>query len=330
MPRLLPASSLRASRLPAVLSVLGSCVSVQFGAALASPLFGELGSWGVTLLRLALAAIILLAIARPRSWRWRRGQWREVIPFGIAFAGMNGFFYASIAHIPLGPAVAIEFLGPLGLAAILSRRGRDLVWVGIAVVGVGLLGMAGAGDALDPLGVVFALIAGVFWALYVLTGARVGRSVDGMGGLAVGMAVSAVVLLPVGLEGALTVVGRPELLLPAAGMAVLASVVPYSLELSALRRLPERVFGVLLALEPAVATLAGWLLLGQASGWLRLAAIALVIVASVGSTVTASTGRREAAPEAARAAAPEAATEAAPAVADDLSAERAVNETATR
>ncbi|MDN4614307.1 EamA family transporter [Leifsonia sp. F6_8S_P_1B] len=282
--------------LPPVLAVLGSCVSVQFGAALATPLFAELGSWGVTLLRLALAAVILIAIARPRSWRWRRGQWREVVPFGIAFAGMNGFFYASIAHIPLGPAVAIEFLGPLGLAAILSRRGRDLVWVGLALVGVGLLGFAGAGDALDPLGVVFALVAGAFWALYVLTGARVGRAVDGIGGLAVGMAVSAVVLLPIGLEGALTVVTRPELLLPAAAMAVLASVIPYTLELSALRRLPERVFGVLLALEPAVATLAGWLLLGQTSGWLRLAAIALVIAASIGSTVTAATRTREAAP----------------------------------
>src|SRR4051794_21011157 len=270
--------------------VLGSCVSLQVGAAGAAQLFPTMGSAGVTLLRLLVAALVLLAVTRPHVHRWTRRQWVAVVAFGLCLAGMNGSFYAAIARIPLGAAVTIEFLGPLALAAVLSRRLRDLGWVLLAATGVVLLGLAadgGGGPGLDRVGVAFALLAGVFWAGYIMTSARVGAAVPGQGGLAVALGVGALALVPVGAVGAATVVGRPDLLLLAAVTGLLASVVPYTLELSALRRLPPRVFGVLLSLEPAVAALAGWALLAQPLGAPEAVAVGVVVVASVGSTLSA-------------------------------------------
>lgn len=277
---------------PAALMVLGSCTSLQIGAALATHLFPVAGASGATLLRLGMAAGVLLALTRPGVRAWSREQWRAVVLFGLSLAGMNGFFYASIARIPLGTAVTIEFLGPLTLAAAHSRRPRDAGWVLLAVVGVFTLGWAGDGGSagsLDPVGVAFALVAAVFWALYILAGSRAGSAVPGRGGLAVAMAVAALALAPGGVHGAAHVTDQPRLLLVALATAVTASVVPYSLELAAMRRIPRRAFGILLSLEPAVATLAGWLVLSQAVGPLALAAIAAVVLASVGSTLTAAT-----------------------------------------
>lgn len=271
-----------------VLMILGSCVSLQFGAALAIGIaFPALGAAGVTTLRLGLAAILLLMMARPRAWRWSVGQWRSVVAFGVALAGMNGTFYEAIARLPLGVAVSIEFLGPLILAAVLSRRRTDLVWVGLALAAMVLLGVESMTEAanLDPLGVLFALIAGAFWALYILTSARVGQRVPGSGGLAMALAVATVCVLPFGMEGLTTGHIDTTVALAALGTALLSSVIPYTLELGALRRLPRHVFGVLLSLEPIVATIAGWVLLGQAAGALRLTAIVLVIIASIGTTV---------------------------------------------
>jgi inner membrane transporter RhtA len=274
---------------PAVLMVLGSCCSLQVGAALAARLFPATGSAGATLLRLGLAAVVLLIVARPAVRAWRNDQWRAVLLLGGALAGMNGFFYAAIARIPLGIAVTIEFLGPLTLAAILSRRGRDFLWVALAAAGVLALGWTGsAASALDPLGVVYVLIAAVFWALYILASARTGSAVAGQGGLAVAMTVGALLLVPSGLSGAAVALTSPRLLLLAAGTALLASVLPYTLELAALRRLPRRVFGILLSLEPAVAALAGWLLLSQRMAPQTAAAITVVVLASVGSTLSAA------------------------------------------
>ncbi|WP_369133745.1 DMT family transporter [Modestobacter sp. I12A-02662] len=275
---------------PAVLMVLGSCVSLQVGAAGAAQLFPAMGSAGVTLLRLLVAALVLLAVTRPHVHLWTRPQWLAVGAFGLCLAGMNGSFYAAIARIPLGTAVTIEFLGPLVLAAVLSRRVRDLGWVLLAATGVVLLGLAadgGGGPGLDRVGVAFALLAGVFWAGYILTSARVGAAVPGQGGLAVALGVGALALVPVGAVGATTVVDRPDLLLLAAVTGLLASVVPYTLELAALRRLPPRVFGVLLSLEPAVAALAGWALLAQPLGGPEAVAVGVVVLASVGSTLSA-------------------------------------------
>ena len=267
--------------------VVGSCLSLPFGAAIAAQLFPVLGSWGVTSLRIGIAALLLLVIVRPRPARWSRAQWAAAGLFGVSLAAMNGFFYAAIDRIPLGPAVAIEFLGPLILAAVLTRRAVDALWVGVALLGMVLLGVDGliGADPLDPLGVVFILIAAVFWVMYIRMSARVGEVIPGSSGLAIGLVIASVLLLPVGIPASITAAGDGRLLLLAVLTAVLSSVIPYSFELAALRRLPQRVFGVLLSLEPAFATLAGWLILGQDATALRMLAIALVVAASVGTTM---------------------------------------------
>jgi len=282
---------LSTGRGPAAALVLGSCVSLQVGAACAARLFPLAGSTGATLLRLGLAAPLLLAAVRPRPHRWDAGQWWPVLAFGLTLAAMNGTFYAAIDRIPLGTAVTIEFLGPLTLAAVLSRRLRELSFVLLAAAGVALLGLGdGTGGAgTDPAGVALALVAGLFWAVYILASRRVGARVAGHGGLAVATAVGALALLPAGAVGAAQAISRPDALLLAAGTALLASVVPYSLELAALRRLPAYVFGVLLSLEPAIAALAGWALLDQPLGPVTAVAVGVVVLASAGSTLS---GRR--------------------------------------
>lgn len=278
-----------------VVLVIGSCLSLPFGAAVAAQLFPVLGPWGVTSLRVAIAAVLLVVIVRPRPGKWTRSQWLAAVLFGVSLAAMNGFFYAAIDRIPLGPAVAIEFLGPLVLAAVLTRKLRDFAWVGIALLGMVVLGIDGliGAEPLDPLGVVFILIAAGFWAMYIRMSARVGALIPGSSGLAMGLVVAAVLLIPVGVPAVSTVAMDPQLLLLAAITAVLSSVIPYSFELAALRRLPQRVFGVLLSLEPAFATLAGWLILGQDATPLRMLAIALVIAASVGTTLGVRRDRRD-------------------------------------
>jgi inner membrane transporter RhtA len=282
----------------AVLLVLGSCTSFQFGAALATHLLPVAGAVGATLLRLGLAAIVLLAVTRPRVRGWSGAQWRSVILFGVSLAGMNGFYYAALARLPLSAAVTIQFLGPLTLSAALSRRWRDGGWIVLALLGVLTLGLAdrhgaGGGGGLDPLGVVFALVSAAFWALYIVAGSRAGAAVPGRSGVAVAMTAGALVLLPFGALGAGHVVGRPGPMLLALGVALLASVVPYTLEFAAMRRAPRRVFGILLSLDPALATLAGWLLLGQRSSPFAVAAVAVVITASVGSTLSAGDSKNQ-------------------------------------
>lgn len=293
------AGSGRSFPAPAALLVLGSCTSLQVGAALATRLFPVAGATGTTLLRLGLAACALLVTTRPRVRGWTRGQWGAVACFGFSLGTMNGFFYASISRIPLGVAVTIEFLGPLTLAAVLSRRARDLGWVLLALVGVLVLGWAGhdgggAGGTLDMTGVLFALIAGGCWALYIVTGARAGAAVPGRGGLAVAMSVGALMLLPLGASGAVHAIDRPSSVLTAAGTAVAASIVPYTLELAALRRIPRNVFGILLSLEPAVAALAGWLLLSQGLGVPALVGIVATVVAGAGSALSGPRSRERA------------------------------------
>jgi inner membrane transporter RhtA len=278
------------------LLVLGSVSSLQAGAALAIGLFPVVGPAGATLLRLGIAAVVLLGAVRPRVRSWDAAQWRAVALYGISLAGTNGFFYAALARLPLGTVVTIQFLGPLALAAALSKRGRDVAWVLLAVTGVLVLGLTGShggadGHPLNPVGVAFSLASAAFWALYIVAGTRASAAVPGRGGLAVAMTIGALVLAPIGAHGAWHATGRPHLLLIALGTALLGSVVPYTLELAAMRRAPRRVFGILLSLEPAVAALAGWLLLGQRTGPVAIAGIAVVIFAATGSAL----GTKEAA-----------------------------------
>ncbi|WP_235829310.1 EamA family transporter [Gulosibacter macacae] len=286
----LPASnsSARSAAMPALL-IIGSSISLQIGAAFAVRLFPELGSWGVNALRLMVAGAVLLAVVRPRAGGWTGRQWRSVLLLGLAMGGMNGTFYASIEHIPLGTAVAIEFIGPLLLSAILSRRARDLIWVIIAALGMGAVALDSliGGSALDPLGVVFALVAAAFWAAYILAGARVGVLVPGNGGLGFALVIGSLISVPLGWEGIGMALSDWRLLGLAVATAILGSLLPYSLEFVALRRLPKPVFGVLMSLEPAVATIGGWLLLAQVPGPWKIVAVVLVIVASIGITLGA-------------------------------------------
>ncbi|WP_243636627.1 MULTISPECIES: DMT family transporter [unclassified Rhodococcus (in: high G+C Gram-positive bacteria)] len=273
----------------AVAMIVGSCVSLQFGAALAVQIFPLAGSWAVTAARLAIAAVLLAVFVRPRVRQWSRAQWKVVCALGASLAAMNGSFYAAIERIPLGVAVSIEFLGPLVLAAVLSRRRVDLCWAGVALVGMAMLGIESAvhSTSLDPIGVLFALLAAGFWSLYILANARVAQDVPGTGGLAVALAVGSICIMPIGMMQGIEAFADPKVLAIVALVGLLSSAIPYSLELAALRRIPRNVFGVLLSLEPIFATLAGWLLLHQSAGVLRLSAIALVIVATVGTVVTA-------------------------------------------
>ena len=259
--------------------VLTAAGSLQVGAAFAVTLFDELGPAGAAFLRLALAAVVLWAIWRPRL----AGDLRVAAAFGVALGLMNWFIYEAMARIPLGVAVAIEFAGPLLVAVLGSRRPLDGLWVLLAGTGIVLLTDPGGGSV-DALGVGFALAAAACWMAYIHLGARTGAAFPGGGGLAIAMVVGAVVVAPAGLVGgAGSALSAPDLLGAALVVALASSVLPYSLELEALRRLPAAVFGVLMSLEPAVAALAGFVILSQALGARELLAIGMVVVASAGA-----------------------------------------------
>ncbi|MEJ1200696.1 MULTISPECIES: EamA family transporter [unclassified Streptomyces] len=270
--------------------VLAGGLSVQFGAALAVSLMPRAGALGVVTLRLAVAAVVLLLICRPRLRGHSRADWGTVVVFGIAMAGMNGLFYQAVDRIPLGPAVTLEVLGPLALSVFASRRAVNLVWAALALAGVFLLG-GGGFDSLDPAGVAFALGAGAMWAAYIVFSARTGRRFPQADGLALAMAVGAVLFLPLGIAESGGKLLDPMTLALGAGVALLSSVLPYTLELLALRRLPAPTFAILMSLEPAIAAAAGFLILDQALSATQSAAIALVIAASMGAVRT-QVGRR--------------------------------------
>ena len=275
-----PAWSLE--RIPAVWLVVGGIVSVQFGAAIAKQLFPLVPPTAMVWLRLVTSAAVFLLVVRPRLRGHTRGDWTVALAFGVSLATMNWAIYQSFARIPLGIAVTIEFLGPLAVAVAGSRRPRDLVWVVLAALGVGLLGLSPA--RLDVVGVLFALLAAAGWACYILLSARTGQRWPGVSGLAVASLVGAVALAPPAVLEAGGRLLEPKVLLLGLAVGLLSSVIPYSLELVALRRIPPRVFGILMSLEPAVAALAAMLLLAEFLTPVQWVAMACVVVASVGST----------------------------------------------
>lgn len=266
----------------ATLMVLGSITSVQCGAALASSLFDEVGPWGAVLLRTVFAAALLLAVALRGLPALRGGPVGDLWLLALAFAGMNLAFYAAIDRMPLGLVVTIEFVGPLAVAVIGSHRRLDLVWVLLACAGIVLLS-GGVGDGVDTLGAGLALLAAVFWGAYILQSARVGGRYPGLGGLAVAMALSIILVAPFGVAEGGGALLHPAVLAVGLAVGLLASAIPYALELEALRRLPSSVFGVLLSLEPAVAALVGFLALSQDLAPTELVAIGLVVIASAGA-----------------------------------------------
>ncbi|MGB3303261.1 MAG: EamA family transporter [Gordonia sp. (in: high G+C Gram-positive bacteria)] len=275
-------------RIPASVLVVAAVFSVQFGNAIVGSLFDRVGPYGAAALRLGCGALILIAIVRPRVSSWSQRTWLGVILLGVALGGMNLFIYLAIAQIPLGIAVTIELLGPLAIATAGSRRVIDLLWVLLAVAGITVLGLR-AGGSITVTGAACAAVAATCWALYIVASARLGARVNGVDGLAAAMLVAAAIVVPIGtFQAAPAVFADPMLLVAFAGVAILTSVVPYALEFTALKRMSTRVFGILSSLGPAVAALAGFMVLGQALSASQLGAICLVVTASAGVVATAS------------------------------------------
>jgi inner membrane transporter RhtA len=271
-------------RFKAVLLVIAAATSVQGGASVAKSLFPSFGPPGVVWLRLLFGSVALWVIARPRLWPRPWNELRLVVALGVVLVSMNVSFYESIDRLPLGVAVTVEFLGPLAVAIVTSRRRVDLVWVALAAGGVALLA-EGGGKGVHPAGLALAALAGVFWALYITLSVPIGKLFPGAGGLAPAMLLGAILITPWGIVSAGPHVKNPQLLGAAVGVGLLSSALPWSLELEALRRLPTNVFGVVLALEPAIAALAGIVLLDERLHVRSWAAIALVVVASAGAAL---------------------------------------------
>lgn len=271
----------RAESIPAPLLVFAGIVSVQFGGALAATLVPVIGAAGSVVLRLAFATSILLVVVRPR-WRGHsRRAWATVVAFGLALGLMNFAFYGSLAHLPIGVAVTIEFTGPLVLAAALSRRVTDVVAVVAAAVGVALIAEVFHVPVADLslVGIGLALTAGAFWAAYIVLSGRTGALFPRLEGLALALVVASLVTIPFGLAS--VPAWDAGIIVKGLGIAILSSVLPYSLELLALRRMATAAFGILLSLEPAVAAIAGLLVLGQVLSPVQVAGMSLVVVASV-------------------------------------------------
>jgi inner membrane transporter RhtA len=272
----------RTTRIPPTVLVLGAIVSVQTGAGIAKSLFDDAGPAGTVLLRVGFAAVVLWLLWRPRPAAHDRTDLRLAALFGVTLAGMNLSFYEALDRIPLGVAVTLEFVGPLGVAVAGSRRTLDVLWVVLAAAGILLLVDIGGGSV-DSTGVGLALLAGGFWAAYIVVNERVGRVFPGGGGLALAMVVATALLVPAGVAGGGDALLDPRVLAIGAAVAMLSSAIPYSLELEALRRIPAGVFGVLMSLEPAVAALAGLAILGEVLGIREWAGIVLIVAASAGA-----------------------------------------------
>ena len=276
-----PAADL--DRIPAPALVIVGVSSVQLGAAIAKSLFDELTPTGLVMLRLVFGALVLGLLFRPRVRDRSSYELHLAVAFGLTLVTMNFCFYQAIDRIPLGIAVTLEFVGPLGIALLGSRRVTDLLWVSLAAAGIVLLAPGIGEDGLDAVGVAFALGAGVLWAAYITLSVRVGRAYSGPTGLVLAMAVGAVIALPFGIASAGSALLEPELLAAALAVAVLSAALPWSLELEALRRMPAHVFGVLMSLEPAIGALVGFVVLGERLGARAVVAIALVVIASAGA-----------------------------------------------
>lgn len=279
----------RAAAMP--LLVIVGLVCQEAGAAVAVGLFPEVGAWGVVALRLVFSAVVLLPLAFVSLRRGAAISWRHVVAFGLSLAAMNVFFYLALERIPLGVAVTIEVTGPLVLSVVASRSWRGALWAVLAGFGVVLLGgsgmLHGGSSGLDPVGIAFAVGAAVMWAAYILAARAAGAAMPGVVGLALAMAVGAVVTLPVAGALAGSALLGPQVLALGFAVAVLSSAIPYGIELSALRRMKAETFAILLALAPAIAALAGLVLLDQRLTWAITAGIALVTVAGVGAVASA-------------------------------------------
>jgi inner membrane transporter RhtA len=275
------------STIPPVPAVILAIVSVQGGAAIAKGLFPVLGAAGTASMRIGLSALLLLVVVRPRLGQLRADQWRAVVPYGLALGAMNFLFYCALARVPLGLAVTLEFVGPLALALSGSRRWFDVVWALLAGVGIALIA-PWSGHGVDVLGMMFALAAGGCWAGYIVLGQRTSAVLPGTLAVAVGMLVGALLVVPFGLVSGQLAALTPHLALLGGLLALFSSVLPFTLEMQALKALPTRTFSILMSLEPAAAAVSGWLLLHERLTTGQWLAVVLIVIASAGATLTTS------------------------------------------
>jgi inner membrane transporter RhtA len=271
--------------IPPVPAVLLSIISVQGGASIAKGLFPVLGAGGTTLIRVGLSAAILLAVNRTNFRHLTRQQWQAVIPYGVILGVMNLVFYLAISRIPLGLGVTLEFIGPLMVAVFGSRRAMDVLWVLLAATGIVLIAPWDT-KSVDPIGVILALLAGAFWAAYILLGARVSKVLNDRDAVTIGMVFGTLAVLPFGISGGGLHQLTPIMFLTGTGLALLSSAIPFTLEMSALRQMPARTFSILLSLEPAVAALCGLVFLHESLSLYEWMAVVLVVIASAGAALT--------------------------------------------
>ena len=270
------------------LAVLGSVTALGVGTSWAKQsLFPVVGAQGTTAVRVGLSALLMLMLWRPWRWRLSRADAQAVVLYGAALGAMNLMFYLSLQTLPFGLAVAIEFAGPLAVAIWSSRRAVDFVWVALAIAGLALLLPLGlSGSTLDPLGVLYAVGAAVFWALYIVFGKRAGHLHAGQS-VSLGLLVAALVVVPVGVVHAGAALLSPSVLLVGVAVAAISSALPISLEMMALKRLPKEAFGIMISMEPAVAALLALALLGERLDTVQWLAIGCIVAASMGSVATA-------------------------------------------
>lgn len=270
------------------LAVLGSVTALGVGTSWAKQaLFPVVGAQGTTAVRVGLSALLMLMLWRPWRWRLSRADAQAVVLYGAALGAMNLMFYLSLQTLPFGLAVAIEFAGPLAVAIWSSRRAVDFVWVALAIAGLALLLPLGlSGSTLDPLGVLYAVGAAVFWALYIVFGKRAGHLHAGQS-VSLGLLVAALVVVPVGVAHAGAALLSPSVLLVGVAVAAISSALPISLEMMALKRLPKEAFGIMISMEPAVAALLALALLGERLDTVQWLAIGCIVAASMGSAATA-------------------------------------------
>ncbi|TDO71295.1 inner membrane transporter RhtA [Flavobacterium chryseum] len=272
--------------IPPVPAVLLAIISVQCGAAIAKTLFPAIGAAGTASIRIGVSALILLIAYRPNLKEITREQWKIVVPYGLSLGAMNLIFYLAIERIPIGLAVTLEFIGPLLVAIIGSRRLVDYCWVLLAAAGIVLIA-PWSNDRIDPLGVLFALIAGALWAAYIVLGGKISKIMNGGQAVSTGMLFAAILILPFGFyENGLANL-TPKLFGMGVALALLSSAIPFTLEMKALGQLPPRTFSILMSLEPAAASICAFIFLQENLSFYEILAVVCVVVASAGSTLTA-------------------------------------------
>lgn len=277
--------------IPPIPAVLLSIISVQCGAAIAKALFPQIGAAATASLRIGLSALILFVAFRPNLYKLNARQWKYVILYGVCLGVMNMVFYMAIARIPIGLGVTLEFVGPLGVAIFGSKKPIDFLWVVLAATGIVLI-TPWTGTGLNLGGVLLALLAGVFWAGYIILGGRISKIMKGGDAVAIGMLFATLVILPFGIySGGLSTL-NPKLMGLGAALALLSSAIPFTLEMKAFKQLPPRTFSILMSLEPAMASLAAFVFLQEYLSLKECFAVAFVVVASAGSSLTTKYAKR--------------------------------------